>query len=223
MPIAIRAIGEPKQMPGPELDFTIRRKGQSFRCSVGLSDLSHVLALAKLMDTRATPHLLPDDFLMPVSVWLGSAGITIGELRCLSSGDVVLLDGSCHPDAFLVVGAQLVAPVEFIGEGVRLTGKPGQLKDTNWDRIMDQTTPEALATEYVNLDDLPVSLVFEIGRTSLSVAEVQRLGPGVAVSLADMAMDFVTILANGRCVGRGEIVRIGEGLAVRVTGIFDNA
>ena len=70
------------------------------------------------------------------------------------------------------------------------------------------------------LDDLEVTLVFEIGRRFVDLAELRSIAPGYVFPMTQDASAPVDILANGRRIGRGEIVRIGETLGVRVTRLF---
>lgn len=63
---------------------------------------------------------------------------------------------------------------------------------------------------------VPVHLVFELGRIDLPLAEVQRLAPGVTLPLAVPVAGEVDILGNGRRIGRGVMVRIGESIGVRI-------
>ncbi|TJV03500.1 MAG: hypothetical protein E5Y18_27345, partial [Mesorhizobium sp.] len=55
------------------------------------------------------------------------------------------------------------------------------------------------------------------------LGEVRQLAPGAIVPLANVTKETVDIIANGKRVGRGEIVRIGESLGVRIARMFDNA
>ena len=70
------------------------------------------------------------------------------------------------------------------------------------------------------LDDLEVTLVFEIGRRFVDLAELRSIAPGYVFPMTQDASAPVDILATGRRKGRGEIVRIGETLGVRVTRLF---
>ncbi|TIW52218.1 MAG: YscQ/HrcQ family type III secretion apparatus protein, partial [Mesorhizobium sp.] len=83
--------------------------------------------------------------------------------------------------------------------------------------------PAGQTLEESTLDELPVALAFEIGRTAMPLGEVRQLAPGAVVALADVTEANVDIIANGKRVGRGEIVRIGESLGVRILRMFDNA
>lgn len=68
-----------------------------------------------------------------------------------------------------------------------------------------------------DLNSLPVSVVFEMGRLEMSVGEVRQLAPGVMLPLARPLEEILDIVVNGKRIGRGSLVRIGDGLGVRVT------
>lgn len=57
----------------------------------------------------------------------------------------------------------------------------------------------------------------EVGRVQMPVRQVMELGPGAVIELQRGASEPVEIFANGRCIGRGEIVVVGEQFGVRVT------
>jgi type III secretion protein Q len=73
-----------------------------------------------------------------------------------------------------------------------------------------------------DLDDLPVRLVFEAGRVELSLGELQRLAPGALVPLGRPLDEPLDIMANGRRLGRGTLVQIGDGLGVRIVSLAGN-
>ena len=56
----------------------------------------------------------------------------------------------------------------------------------------------------------------------MPLGDVRKLSAGAIVQL-DRAGQAVDIVANGKRVGQGEMVRIGESLGVRITRMFDNA
>ena len=122
------------------------------------------------------------------------------EMR-LALDDVTLADLQCQPDnaATAVSGSFLEwsmgNPTEFSG--------PAGLHDSD-------------------LDDLPVRLVFEVGRVELSLGELQRLAPGALVPLGRPLEEPLDIMANGRRLGRGTLVQIGESLGVRIVSLASN-
>jgi type III secretion protein Q len=59
--------------------------------------------------------------------------------------------------------------------------------------------------------------VFELGRTEVPVAGLETLQAGYVFDLSKPLSQSVDILANGRRVGSGELVRLGDSIGVRVT------
>ncbi len=77
----------------------------------------------------------------------------------------------------------------------------------------------ALADESASLDELPVRLVFELGRLEVPLAELEAIGPGHVFDLARDEEQPVDIVAHGRRIGRGRIVAVGDSLGVQVVWI----
>ena len=65
--------------------------------------------------------------------------------------------------------------------------------------------------------DVQINVSVEVGRIRMSVREVMDLGPGAVIELQHSASEPVEIHANGRCIGRGEIVVVGDQFGVRIT------
>ena len=65
--------------------------------------------------------------------------------------------------------------------------------------------------------DVPLLLSVELGRCSLAVGEVLRLGPGSVVELQKPVGEQLDIYVNERLVARGEAVMVGERYGVRIT------
>lgn len=67
------------------------------------------------------------------------------------------------------------------------------------------------------LASLKVSISFHAGDIDLTVKQVQELSPGSLLPTDLAENDFIEIRANGKRIGCGELVKVGEKLAVRVT------
>lgn len=57
----------------------------------------------------------------------------------------------------------------------------------------------------------------------MSVGDVQGLAPGMLLPVDRSQNELVDILANGKKIGSGEVVKAGDRLAVRVTGLVSDA
>lgn len=68
---------------------------------------------------------------------------------------------------------------------------------------------------------LPVSI--ELGRTSMTVQEILRLGRGAVIQLDRLAGEPIDIYVGDRKFAEGEVVVLGEHFGVRISRIFSNA
>lgn len=64
--------------------------------------------------------------------------------------------------------------------------------------------------------DIPVTLEFLLQEERLMVAELAALHPGAVLSLHDKVVEHIVIRVNGQLLGHGELVQVGERLAVEV-------
>jgi flagellar motor switch protein FliN/FliY len=65
--------------------------------------------------------------------------------------------------------------------------------------------------------DVRLTVSVEVGRIQLPVRQVLELAPGAVLELQRSASEPVEVFANGRCIGRGEIVVVGDQFGVRIT------
>ena len=68
---------------------------------------------------------------------------------------------------------------------------------------------------------LPVSI--ELGRTSMTVQEILRLGRGAVIQLDRLAGEPIDIYVGDRKFAEGEVVVLGEHFGVRISRIFSAA
>jgi flagellar motor switch protein FliN len=68
--------------------------------------------------------------------------------------------------------------------------------------------------------DVPVELTVEIGRKSMRIGEILKLGPGSIIELSKVSGEPLDIYANHRLVARGEAVVVGERYGVRLTEVL---
>jgi flagellar motor switch protein FliN/FliY len=71
------------------------------------------------------------------------------------------------------------------------------------------------------LSDVNLDVRIELGRTTMYVEDVLKLGEGAVVELEKLAGDPVDIYVNGRHVARGEVLVLNDNFCVRVSEILD--
>jgi flagellar motor switch protein FliN/FliY len=85
---------------------------------------------------------------------------------------------------------------------------------------LQQSTPDSQGgADLGRLQNVPVEVAVEIGRTRMTIGEALALGLGSVVTVGRLAGDPVDLLVNGRVIARGEVVAIEEELGLRITEI----
>ncbi|MBS1860330.1 MAG: flagellar motor switch protein FliN [Actinobacteria bacterium] len=91
------------------------------------------------------------------------------------------------------------------------------------DEIYEELGPGGAAldggADLGRLQNVPVELAVEIGRTRMTIGDALALGIGSVVTVGRLAGDPVDLLVNGRVIARGEVVAIEEELGLRITEI----
>jgi flagellar motor switch protein FliN/FliY len=82
-------------------------------------------------------------------------------------------------------------------------------------KVPAETSPASLEM----LQDVEVEITLEIGRRRLRIADVLKLTTGQTLELAKAAGEPLDIFVNGRLLGRGEAIVVGDRYGVRITEI----
>lgn len=65
-------------------------------------------------------------------------------------------------------------------------------------------------------EELSINLIIEVGRLQMSIQKLMELRPGNTLDLDIHPEDGVDLVVNGRRVGKGELIKVGDTLGVRV-------
>ena len=71
--------------------------------------------------------------------------------------------------------------------------------------------------------DLTLPISIELGRTSMTVQDILRLGRGSVVQLDRLAGEPIDVFVGDRRFAEGEVVLLGETFGVRITRILPRA
>jgi flagellar motor switch protein FliN/FliY len=70
------------------------------------------------------------------------------------------------------------------------------------------------------INDIPLQVTVELGRTHKSLQEVMNFGVGTIIMLDRLAGEPVDVIVNGKRIAKGEVVVIDENYGVRINEIF---
>ncbi|NWC08431.1 type III secretion system cytoplasmic ring protein SctQ [Pseudomonas agarici] len=143
----------------------------------------------------------------------GHAPLRLSDLRSLQPGDVVMLDYLPADQLRLTLAERLQARGRSDGSRFCLIEAPQPIPPDMENAMSDLDSSASLDSQ---LDDLPLKLVCQAGSVEVSLAQLRELGAGSLLLLTPPVLDGVDLLVNGRKLGQGQLVRIGDGLGVRI-------
>ena len=91
------------------------------------------------------------------------------------------------------------------------------------DTITEAQQEAAPAQEVVSLEtvyDIPVQISVVLGKTSMQVNQLLKLGRGAVIELDKKVGEPIDIFVNNRLVARGEVVVVEERIGVTMTEII---
>ena len=159
-----------------------------------------------------------------ISIWtnlfLGRSILSRQEVSDLSVGDVIFLQQH-------VTGQQLAVRVNnstaFVGEAEGTTITLRQRMDLMEEQEEQVSQESAAGHEDPGLDlsELSVELLFEIGNQQFSAREIQNMKPGYVFQLDRPIEQPVSVRANGKLIAQCELVQIDNRLGARITKLGD--
>lgn len=73
------------------------------------------------------------------------------------------------------------------------------------------------------LQNIPVTISVEVGRTKLKIRDLMRLTQGSVVELDRLAGEPLDLLVNNTLVAQGEVVLVNERYGIRLTSVVPTA
>jgi type III secretion protein Q len=215
---------------GEHLGFEIGRapRGPVVRGFLRFSDaeprrrreLQRVLSETSLREMSAAP--LPTHLHLRWAAVVGSTRLSAAEVRGLEDYDVILIDDAKPAPNALSCWLGVGSTRRYAGRLAWRNG--GQLRMDQFD-IGGGTNMgsniDAAPVQQTGFDDIPVTLRFELAQWNASLAEVGNLAPGAVVDIGQRIDEHaVSVWIEQRCIGKGQLVAIGERLGVRLVSVF---
>src|SRR5579883_1984794 len=108
---------------------------------------------------------------------------------------------------------------ELALEEIEGTAKKVEDADDSWDDPADIPDKPRSAQDLEAVYDIPVRVSAVLGKSSMQVNELLKLGRGAVVELDRKVGEAIDIYVNDRLVARGEVVVVDERLGVTMTEI----
>ena len=171
---------------------------------------------------------------MPVTVSFEAGGVdlSLAEWEKVKAGDCIFLDRCTyraeeHAGTFLLtLNTFPLYQVKMKKEGIKVLDYAEYFEDNTMDEQPDEIEnlpdveetikDESKTTNVISTKEIPLSVTVEVARVTMSLKKLLALKPGNMLDLSIMPEQGVNLTVNGKVVGRGQLLQIGESLGVQV-------
>ncbi len=182
--------------------------------------------LMRAADALPDPAFRFSDMPVVASFLAGVTWLRHDAFLALRDGDSILFDHSWLQErrAPIIIGEAIILVGKVLARGFEVEGLTpvADIKERMaWltdDRIGEGAQMNEGETS--QLSALEVKLVFEVGRLTLTMAELNQLDAGHVFELNRQPEQAVDIYVLNKHVGKGELVMIGKSVGVRMTKIL---
>jgi type III secretion protein Q len=207
----VGVAGRP-DLPGLEsYSWQARSEDQELQGELLLDSAASRFLATALREQPCIPTALAWDAL-PLQARLVAGWVDLpgSALRSLAKRDVVLLD-----ECLLSGGSRLMLMLgPRLGVLCGLEGSALEVLEGVQEIMAD--VDDTMAASSGLIDDVPVRLTFDLGEREISLGDLRSLQPGYLFNLGRDPRSTVSIRANGRLIGDGELVDIEGRVGVSV-------
>jgi type III secretion protein Q len=182
------------------------------------SQLERILyqASMRLMPRSRVPDL-------PV-VWtcvVGTTKLPSGEVRALEEHDLIVIDDAVYASNSLECRLAVGPERRYAG---RVLMRAGRLHMTELTvkgnaRMIESET--GATSELTGIEEIPINVRFELAQWQATLGEMSELAAGAVVDLGSpIDQQSISVWVERRCIGKGQLVAIGERLGVRLLSVF---
>lgn len=145
----------------------------------------------------------------------GKSTMSFSLLKTLSLGDIVLIDSV---DFSLIIGEKKWMRYQWQeGENAVILDEKLFANETEREESVEDTEITLQKNiELKAIQSIPVTLSFLLANKTMLLEQIEELSPGQQITLPDNALRHITLIANGVAIAQGELIKVGERLAVEI-------
>lgn len=220
--LAIHKVDEEEQ--APLLTFSMQGPlEQTWPLKLQCHSIEREKLIAKWLSQPLNSEYISNLF-VTVAFRCGYTSLSLHELSQLEIGSGIVLDDTTlgFQKIMAVVGEKFAQTCTWQTIKPSLDGPllkyldPLSARYTTGGYMMDESEDSGFEAMTATVGEVPVHLVFELGRTEVAINDLESMDSGYVFDLGKPLSQSVSILANGRRIGEGELVRVGDSIGIRV-------
>ena len=148
---------------------------------------------------------------LSLSVQMGTFSLTKREWQSFKKGDVAPLRRGDTHHAALMLGTLPLFQAKIKQHKLHLLEDPFTHEET-----MEKHPENVDEPKPVSLKELPLNITIELAQLKMTLEKLLQLEPGNVIDVPIDTNQPVRLTVNGQLIGHGELVHVGEALAIRL-------
>lgn len=217
----LKIINRPHSLAGINCVVDVRGQRWPVALQAPAPVMQHLMALWPIVPLPAA------EVFLRTSLRVGSTPLPLRIVSSLSPGDVVLLERGSPERATLMIENYAHALARWhedngwqLETAIQYPLKKESPMAEREDEGRSEHSPDGLADDVESEMDIPVTLSFEMGHKTVTLAQLRDLGVGSVLELASPVSMPIGLYVGGRKIGQGELVDVEGKAGVRVKRIF---
>lgn len=184
------------------------------------------------------PSHLYEEIFVDLSLTAGETKLSQDEWKKIREGDFVIMDHSSYypklnkgtfqlkvdntPLFLAKVKEDSIKLLDYAHYFEENTMEDEKIEDT-FEEPMEQSESASVSVEEASEPSMaspksvPISLTVEVARIKMNLDKLLKLKPGNILELGIHPQQGVNLIANGKCMGKGELLQIGDTIGVKIT------
>ena len=109
------------------------------------------------------------------------------------------------------------AAIDAVGLGEAAEPEPVSISDLTDGAVTTMRPRDVEVDEDNSVNEVGVELSVVLGETDMPINQLLKMGRGAFIELDSMVDDDVQIFGNNRMIARGQVIVVGENIAVSIT------
>jgi flagellar motor switch protein FliN/FliY len=109
------------------------------------------------------------------------------------------------------------AAIDAMGLGEAAEPEPVSISDLTDGAVTTMRSRDLEVDEENAVNEVGVELSVVLGETDMPINQLLKMGRGAVIELNSMVDDDVQIFGNNRMIARGQVIVVGENIAVSIT------
>lgn len=186
-----------------------------------LVKISFKMVIGDLIDSEIM-QLLPLEFAkIQIQSLLNNEKNNVVEQKTVMKQPEPVLETPKQPAAAISSQPVAYAEPQYASQSVNTYQNPVNVQKVEFEQF--DKTEKIVYNENINMiQEIPVEITVELGRTKRKISEILEYGPGTIVELDKLVGEALEIYANGRIIAKGEVVVIDDNFGIRITDIINS-